>query len=185
MNICKKPLPFIALGVALTVYLGGFGNALAGTCVVRGQGLVTAYTYAEQGGYRSRGTAFTAEGRRSATGKIYVVPGKLGIKGRSKSIGGVRIRGSFFCKGTRTEKPSQLHNGWKITDVRYGGSPTAVSQQIFNGECINLKTRDLLTIGKRYNFYITQITLTHPNPKKKCGNDPVSQQIVLRQAFKG
>ncbi len=182
MNICKKPLPFITLGTALTVYLGGSGSALAGTCIVKGQGLVTAFTYAEQGGYRSRGSAIALKHRPLRAGKIYVVPGKLGIKGRSKAQR--RIRGLFLCKGLG--QVNDLHNGWKITGIRYGGSPTAVAEHIAsNGTCISLTTRDEIFPGKSYNFYITRFTLTHPSPGKKCGNDPVSQQIILRQAFKG
>lgn len=170
----------VAVGVALVLYLGATASAVAGTCVISGQGLVTAFALAEQEGYRSFGVGIRKKGNRRH-GKIYTVPGRLGVKGRAKS--GVLKAAGYFFKPHRTTQ--RLKGGWKITDVRYGGTPTAVGHKILNGTYVYLYTRDFLTNFQTYDFYITSFTLTHPQPGRKCGNDPISQQIVLRRAFKG
>ena len=172
---------FIVLGAALALYLSGIGNAVAGTCVIRGQGLVSAYVLAEQEGFRSFGLGYRNKGSSTRWGKIYTVPGKLGVKGRATAV--IRKAGASFFRPRRAAQ--HLRQGWKITDVRYAGSPTAVGHKILNGTYIYLYTRDKIPVARQYNFYITSFTLTHPQPSRKCGSDPISQQIVLRQAFKG
>ena len=157
------------------------GVAIAGNCVIKGQGLVTAYTYAEQEGFESYATFRRKKGgphRRS--GVVYIVPGKFGVKGRT-SGNAQKVSAVFF----RHRLGKKLKRGWKIAAVQYGGNPTAVGNFIREGTSITLFTRHFLRPLKKFDFYITSFILNHPSAAKKCGNDPVSQQIVLRQAFKG
>ena len=181
-DISKHIVQPVVLSGLLGLSLGFQPSAHAGVCNIKGQGLVVAYTMAEQGGYRSSAYYMKAkngynspEKRRSG---MYVVPGKLGVKGRTN--GKQKIRAILFDNGRK-----KLRNGWRITRVNYGGSPTAVSSYIMNGTKIILTTRDRLSLGKAFDFYVTSFRMEHPSPSQKCGNDPISQQIALRKAFKG
>jgi len=181
----KPPFRFlhpIALLGLLVLGMGFQNNAQAGVCVIKGQGLVAAYTLAEQGGYRINAyhRMVKTKMRPKKLRGVYVVPGKLGVKGRIK-LGGENVTLALF----RKYGGNRLLRGWKITRVNYGGSPTAVSSSIENGTVIRLSTRDPLSMGKKFNFYVTSFRMEHPSPSRKCGNDPISQQIVLQQAFKG
>lgn len=180
-DIHKHIVHPVTLAGLLGLILGFQTSAHAGVCNIKGQGLVVAYTMAEQEGYRSKAfllrKLYKRVGIKQRSG-IYALPGRIGVKGRT--TGKQRIRASLFDK-----KNGRLRNGWKITRVNYGGSPTAVSNYIRNNTNIVLETRDYLPLGKAFDFYITGFRMEHPSPSQKCGNDPISQQIALRKAFKG
>jgi len=136
----------LGLCAVLTLFLSGLGDAVAGTCVIKGQGLVAAYTMAEQEGFRSYATYKLRKHAPRRRSGIYAVPGKLGVKGRTTG-NSQSISATFFDSSSPWKK---LKRGWKIVAVQYGGSPTAVGNTIRNGTRISLYTRDILRPFKSF-----------------------------------
>jgi len=170
----KKQL-ILSITAASLIVLGS-ASASAGTCTVRGQALVAAYTLAMQNGYRFdlRHNARNIHGKMHKfyiKGKFYARPGKLGFKYFNARAGYAIAK--FF-----TDK--QLKHGWKFKSVAYGGSPTQIRHRIGgNGFLLwNEKGHK----ARSFNVYVTSFTLQHRT--KSCANDPVSQQIALQNAMK-
>jgi len=154
----------------------------AGTCTISGQSLLTAYTYAKNSGLHFLGEAQSRTGKRkplyvTKSGKLYTVPGKIGIKGRAPRPSKIS---AYFFKG------HGLKHGWKISSVRHGSNPTGAFKYITSTSTstkINLVSTDKLSIGKSYDYFITRIVFKNAKPSKTCGNDLVTQQMALRDIF--
>lgn len=135
--------------------------AIAATCSITGQHLLSAYAKAKGNGFKFQ----CSDSTRTHKG-FYSLPGRLGCKGRKTSVSKMVV---FLFTGKKVK------NGWKISDVTARGSGT-ISKSL-GSEKLRLIV-DGISFMAKYDIYITKIKLKHAS--KSCNNN---LNVTLTDAF--